>query len=504
MTALALALAAALLAAGAAAGALRQYRNGGASLAVAVALMASVAGRSLDATAASVAVAAAIVPVIPPLAAWGAQRSTLLLRVALGLGLLAGPVAAVLYDAFLDPACVVDCRPNPLAVAHLAGLPHQVLALGAVVSAVALTAALLVGPHRLATAAPAVAAWWALGPLASDLPAVALAAGSLLVTVAARAARDWESRSRLAGLLRELEGAADLEATLRGVVGDPTLRVAFWLDEPGRLVTAAGDPAPESSPGQNSTDVRASGRLLARVYHHPRAVGVPALTAAITGPARLAFDNGRLSARLQAQASELRASRLRVVQHADAERRRMERDVHDGAQQHVLALGMVLTTDLERAADSNTSRPLLEECLAATRLMLDDLRELAHGLHPAGLESGGLAQALDTLVDQAPVPVTVTVVPPKRLPGPVERAAFQLLARLTADATEPLDIAVVADHREVTVTVKGGPPPDLVAADRLAVLGGTLHATRGGAGGPATVRVTLPLQQTYAEGEEDT
>jgi len=143
--------------------------------------------------------------------------------------------------------------------------------------------------------------------------------------------------------------------------------------------------------------------------------------------ARLALENARLQAEVRAQLAEVRASRARLVDVADAERRRLERDLHDGAQQRLLGMGMTLHTLRGRLPknDTGTDR-LIDEATTELRSALTELRDLAQGIHPAVLTDQGLTAALGMLARRCPLPVTVQVDLPDRPPAAVEAAAYYL------------------------------------------------------------------------------
>ena len=174
-----------------------------------------------------------------------------------------------------------------------------------------------------------------------------LSGAVLLVVGGSTVARAFEARARVADLARALEGAADVETTLRAAAGDPGITVSYVLDGGSELVDRHGLPTYGPAGGQVSTAIMGPEGVVAGVHHDPDRTDLAALAAALTGPARLAFENGRLEATVRRQAHALEASRRRIVVHADAERRRLERDLHDGAQQHLLALGLALRTSLD-------------------------------------------------------------------------------------------------------------------------------------------------------------
>jgi signal transduction histidine kinase len=140
--------------------------------------------------------------------------------------------------------------------------------------------------------------------------------------------------------------------------------------------------------------------------------------------ARLAIDNERLQADLRSQLADLRASRERVVERSDAERLRLERDLHDGAQQRLLMLGHQLR---QAQRDDPSAAPWLGPVIGDVDAALRDLRAIGHGIYPGILESLGLHAALDALAD-GPVPFTLQAAPTERLDPPIERAAYLVVA----------------------------------------------------------------------------
>ena len=221
----------------------------------------------------------------------------------------------------------------------------------------------------------------------------------------------------------------------------------------------------------------------------------PRLLESVGAAARLALENERLQAQLRAQLGELRDSRARIVKAGDRERRRLERDLHDGAQQRLLALGMGL--HLLGGHVDPSGKELLAESEVELQEALRELRELAQGIHPAALTDNGLADAVRTLAQRAPVPVTTDVDETMgRLPGHVETAAYFVVAETLAN------IAKYAEASEAWVTVgrengnarveirddgKGGAMPDKGTglrglADRVGALDGdlTIDSPRGG------------------------
>ena len=159
------------------------------------------------------------------------------------------------------------------------------------------------------------------------------------------------------------------------------------------------------SPDRAVTLIGSEQQPVAALVHDASLVGQRPLLEAAGSAARLALETVRLNAELRAQLSELRESRTRIVSAGDAERRRLERDLHDGAQQRLLAIGLVL--QLLRDADADPQ--LLGEAETELQAALHELRELARGIHPAIPTDQGLSAAIDSLVDRAPLRVNVEV-----------------------------------------------------------------------------------------------
>jgi signal transduction histidine kinase len=196
----------------------------------------------------------------------------------------------------------------------------------------------------------------------------------------------------------------------------------------------------------------------------------------VVSAAALAFENERLHADAGAQLVELRNSRARLVAASDAERRRLERDLHDGAQQRLVGLTLaarLLRTQLEQEGCTNVARRIAD-AEAELRKVVDDVRDLASGLHPAVLTDYGLAAAVRALAETATVPVRLVEAPDERFSQATEKTAFLVVAE--AARIGPVSVTVVRRDANLVVDVDAaGEPPRLVdLEDRLAVLGGTM------------------------------
>jgi signal transduction histidine kinase len=274
-----------------------------------------------------------------------------------------------------------------------------------------------------------------------------------------------------------LADAAGLEHALREASGDPALRVDYRLEREDGWANADGGPAP--TPGDRSVVVlRFGGAAVARVVHDARGAVVDGLVDRLDLATWVGLENARLGVILAARVEELSASRARIVARADAERLAIERDVHDGAQQQVLALGFGLRVALADAPPDE--RAVLEASLEEARLALDDLRELSHGLYPPILASGGLAPAVGALARRSDVPIALGPIVTSRLDPTLERVIYALVDAAAEAGGEGLAVAVEAGSSQVRVVIAGVAAVALgVLPDRVAAVGGTLEVAAG-------------------------
>jgi signal transduction histidine kinase len=245
----------------------------------------------------------------------------------------------------------------------------------------------------------------------------------------------WRRSATVAGLARELAEPASVGAfamALAAAMGDPSLSVFYPLPDGSSFTDPSGRPVPPPvADGRHAvTRIVRAGRLVAMVRHDALIVDPERLEQAVGAAGRLALENERLRAELLARLEELRASRARIVAAADAERRRLERDLHDGAQQRFLALLHELRRARDNAAASGDGAIVarLGEAIGEAETLIGDLREVAHGIYPATLGERGLRGALRTLADVAPLPVELETVPDGRFPDAVERAVYAIVA----------------------------------------------------------------------------
>jgi signal transduction histidine kinase len=229
--------------------------------------------------------------------------------------------------------------------------------------------------------------------------------------------------------LGDSPGRGDLRDGLARALGDPALELAFWMPELRRYVDADGAPAelPAEDDSQRTvTEVDHHGEHVAAIVHD-RAQDAGTVRAAGAATALL-LENHRLDAELRARLVELQASRARLVEAADDERRRLERDLHDGAQSRLVALALNLRLARMKESDGSETAALLDASIDELGVSLRELRDLARGIHPAVLSERGLEPAVRALAARAPVPVEVVGRTAGRLPAAVETAAYFVIS----------------------------------------------------------------------------
>jgi Histidine kinase len=308
--------------------------------------------------------------------------------------------------------------------------------------------------------------------------------GAALLAVAATVAwepvRERRARARLARLVVELEarpGPRGLQEVLASVLGDERLRIAYPLPD-GRRLDAAGLPV-GATQGQALTILRD-----AELFHRPDLLNDPKVVAAIAESARLMLRSERLNVELQARLDDLRGIRGRIVATGDAERRRLERDLHDGAQQRLATLAVSIEVARTRATAERAA--ILAEAQADVRAALAALREVAHGLVPPVLADEGLGPAVEAFAETADACVLVAEpLTAERFAPEVEATAYHVVTEAVrrggaGDAT----VRVVHDGGRLMLCVDTAVPPRQLVDldDRIGALGGALRVERNGRG----------------------
>jgi signal transduction histidine kinase len=338
---------------------------------------------------------------------------------------------------------------------------------------------------------------------------LALMAVAFLVGVA----RTRFARAALAELVGELSrgpAPGELRAALARALRDPSLEVAFWLPDGQRFVDSAG--APVEVPGEASkraaTMVEREGRRIAALVHDRALTNDPSLVAAVAAAAGLQLENERLEAELRAQLQEVRASRARIVEAAHEERRRIERNLHDGTQQRLVSIAMILgLAEARVAADPGAASRIIGEARDGLSAALVELRELSQGIHPGVLTERGLGTAVDDLALRMHLPVEVGVTLAERLPARVETAAYYVIAEALTNVAKHAHatavqvdvgredgmalIAVADDGRGGAEAGRGSGLRGL--RDRVEALGGRL-ALESPVGVGTVVRAEIPCE----------
>ena len=277
---------------------------------------------------------------------------------------------------------------------------------------------------------------------------LAIPVAFLVATIRGRLAR-----AAVADLLLSLARPTTVEAVrdgLRQALRDPTLDIFYWVAETRNYVDSAG----------RVKDVSAIQRRLVvpvqTADHRPLAVIVADLSlqrhrslvaAAVTAGA-MALENAQLQASVRAQMEQLRASRSRIVEAGLSARRRVERDLHDGAQQRLLALKLYLASAHGQITDSS-ARVAIEHARAELRQTLEELRDLARGIHPAVLTQAGLAAALEGVAERFPLPIEVDA-PKSRCNPDVEGTAYFLVCEALANIVKHAGATSAHVHVERT------------------------------------------------------
>jgi signal transduction histidine kinase len=307
--------------------------------------------------------------------------------------------------------------------------------------------------------------------------------------------------SSLAVELRRTGERPPLVESLRRALADRSLELGLWSRPAAEYVTPEGLPMvlPADSNPRAVTRLEGAEGPLAVMIHDPALSEQQALIDGVTAVAQLALENERLHAEVKAQLEEVRASRERIVTAADDERRRVERDLHDGAQQRLVSLSLALAVARNRAAsDSPEVAETLAKAETELKQAITELRGLARGIHPAILTEAGLGAALESLADHSPLPVSVdSDLDGRRLPPLVEATAYFVAAEALTNAAKHahasrVDVSVTAADGFVRLRVEddgvGGADPNRGSGlrgllDRVAVLGGRLRVEDGASGG---------------------
>jgi signal transduction histidine kinase len=324
------------------------------------------------------------------------------------------------------------------------------------------------------------------------------------------------SRYSRAGAVGELierlnnpEADRSLGHALADALGDRSLKLVYWRPSAGHYVTYDGRRVelPEAGSGRAVTEVEREGIRVGAIIHDGSLADEPGLVRAVAASAALALENERLEAELRARLDELQSSRARLVEVSMFERRRLERDLHDGAQQRLVALSLQLGLARRSldAGDGVAAVSMLDAARDELARALEELRELARGIHPAVLTDRGLEAALEALAERAPLPVSLDQMPAERLPAPVEAAAYFVVAEALTNVAKyagasSAEVRIRRNGSYAVVEVSddgiGGADPAVGTglrglADRLAALDGRLEV-HSPPGHGTTVKAEVP------------
>ena len=339
--------------------------------------------------------------------------------------------------------------------------------------------------------------------LVYELALCALAGGLLAGLLVA----PWP-RAAVADLVVELgeARAGTLRGELSRALGDPSLEIGYWLPDLGTYVDAEGRALalPEPGSGRSTTVLEHQGRPVAALIHDPAVLDDPRLVHGVTSAAQLAAANARLRAEVQAQVEELAASRRRLLEAADEQRRLLERRLHDGAAARLRELAVILRRG-ESSATSQRTRAQIARAEDQLSHTLEDLDRLANGLHPRALAEQGLQNALAEIAHDVPIPVDLEVTSPQ-LPPRIAAAVYFICAEALTNTAKhaaashvTVRVRSLDNQLNVEVADDGIGGADLSRgsglnglADRIATLGGKL-LIESGAGRGTRLAAEIPL-----------
>lgn len=319
------------------------------------------------------------------------------------------------------------------------------------------------------------------------------------------------ARASVAELVVELDetrATGALRDALARALGDPSLAVAYWLPNEQRYVDLDGRPVQLPGAGEplTTTVIERDGLRIAALIHDSALHEDPELVRAVSAAAALALDNERLQAELRAHLDELKASRARIVEAADLERGRIQRNLHDGTQQRLTSIAMAMAlAESKLSSDPGAAMASLRQAKGVLAAAQAELRDLSQGIHPGLLTERGLGPALQDLAYTAPLPVSVVADLNGRMPDQVEAAVYYVVAEGLANVAKhahasTAEVTLVRQGGRLIVRVHddgvGGADPNRGTGirgltDRVQALGGRLRF-ESSAGQGTEIRVTIP------------
>jgi signal transduction histidine kinase len=317
------------------------------------------------------------------------------------------------------------------------------------------------------------------------------------------------ARSKVGDLMIELRAdlaPADVRDALARALRDRSLRLAYWLPGFQAYVDLDGRPVEVPDPdGRATTLIDRDGTHIAALLHDPALDEERDLLDGVKAAAGMALENARLHAELKARLEELQGSRARVIEAGQRERQRLERNLHDGAQQRLIALSLELKLLEQRLKSHPDAKAGLDRARREIAVSLEELRDVARGIHPAVLTGHGLEVALQSVAARAPVPVRLVIELDGRLQEPLEVAAYYVVSESLANVAKharaiSATVDVNQNDGEIVVEVVddgiGGADTERGSglrglADRVEALGGRLRVWTP-IGGGTRVRAEIP------------
>jgi signal transduction histidine kinase len=316
-------------------------------------------------------------------------------------------------------------------------------------------------------------------------------------------------RSSVGALFLELRNEpapSDLRDSLARALRDPSLQLAYWLPDYECYADRQGRPVElQDLDGRATTLIDRDGEHVAALIHDPALEDEPELLDSVRAAAGIALENGRLHAELRARVDELRGSRARIVEAAQNERQLLERNLHDGAQQRLIALSLNLSLLKGRIDGDSEIQTAIDQARREIAASLTELREIARGIHPAVVSGHGLAVALEQLAARAPVRAELRVEIDDRLPEQLELAAYYVVSESLANVAKHAQaktarIDVVKEDDELVLEIVddgiGGADSERGSglrglADRVEALNGRLRVWTPRGGG-TRVKAEIP------------
>ncbi len=451
---------------------------------------------------------------------WGTLQSNFH-RVFLALSAVALVSANLLALAAYDPRAFGGDYDNPFLLIRDPGLAEAAMTLSRLTSIVVLVGLLGIFAARWARASGPARRTYSPVLIPATVLAIAIMVStilsafpvpdelSLVAGVTQALARAFIPVGFLVGLLRtrmarsaiadlvvelgETPAPARLRDALANALGDPSLTVAYWSPAVDAYVAADGAPTelPTEASDRAVTLLERDGQPIAAILHDPVLLEDPGLVASVASAMRLSVENERLQAEVEAQLGEVRESRARIVAAGDAERKRVERDLHDGAQQRLVSLTLALRLAKLKLGDDGDPevRLSLDQASDEARSALAELRELARGIHPQILTEAGLGSAIESLADRSSVDVAVDLATDRRFSPAVEAAAYFVVSEALANVAKYAGASralIRLDWHDDELTVEisddgvGGAEPGAGGglrglADRLSAIDGRLE-----------------------------